>query len=136
MNAREYVEQIKDINEIILSLHADIEQKEEEAQRVTRGIKTILIPSRAKDRMTDAIDEYVDIERGELKKFISKRQEILDTMKLLPAKEYLVLFRRYALGFEFHEIATAHNRSESWAKSMVKIALDDLQKVLDEQGGK
>ena len=133
MNAKEYLEQIKDIDALIKSVCTDIEEREERALRVTTAIRSYLVPSRAKQRMADAIDEYVDIERGELKELVRKRQEIIDTMKLLPSKEYGVLFRRYALGCEFYEIATAYDRSESWAKSMTRTALDNLQRILDER---
>ena len=132
MNAKEYVAQIKDIDALIKSVCTDIEEKEERALRVTTAIRSYLVPSRTKQRMADAIDEYVDIERGELKELVRKRQEIIDTMRLLPSKEYGVLFRRYALGCEFHEIGTAYDRSESWAKTMTRTALENLQKILDE----
>lgn len=133
MNAREYVQQIKDIDALIKSVCDDIEEKEERAMRITSAIKTRIIPSPAKQRMADVIDEYVDIERGELRELILQRQEIIDTIRLLPSKEYGVLFRRYVLGFEFHEVGDIYDRSESWAKGMTRTALDNLQKILDER---
>lgn len=133
MNAKEYLEQIKDIDALIKSICADIEQKEEKALRVTTAINTCLVPYHTKQRMAEAIDEYVDMERGELSELIRERQEIIDTMRLLPSKEYGVLFRRYALGCEFYEIGEIYDRSESWVKSMTRTALGNLQKILDEK---
>ena len=133
MTAKEYLEQIQDIDALIKSVCDDIEGKEERAMRITSAIRAYSMPAHNKQRMADVIDEYIDIERGELRKLTRKRQEIINTMKLLPSKEYGILFRRYVLGCEYHEIGTAYDRSESWAKSMTRKALDILQEILDER---
>lgn len=133
MNAKEYLEQIKDLDGLIEDVNTAIEEKEARAMRVTSAIRTYMIPSQAKQQMADAIDEYVDIERGELRDLIRKRKEIIETMRLLPSKQFGVLYRRYALRREYHEIATSYDRSESWAKSMTKTALDNLQRILEER---
>lgn len=135
MNAREYLEQIKDLDELIKDVCAEVEEKEERAKRTTSAIRAYSMPSRAKQQMADAIDEYVDIERGVLRELVLKRQEIIDILKLLPSKEHGVLFKRYVLGCEFYEIGTAYDRSESWAKSMTRTALENLQKILDDKEG-
>lgn len=133
MDAREYLEQIKDLDGLIEDLNTEVEEKEERAMRVTRRVWTYAIPSKEKEEMADAVVEYVDIERGELRGLVQKRQEIIDTMRLLPSKQFGVLYRRYVLGREFYEIAIAYDRSESWVKSMIRTALDNLQKILDER---
>lgn len=133
MNAKDYIKRIRDIDEEIESVCEDIQGKEERAMRVTSAISRHVIPSYTKQRMADVIGEYVDIERGRLKDLMNERQEIIDTIRLLPSKEYGVLFRRYVLMCEFYEIGAAYDRSESWAKSKMRTALDSLQQILDER---
>ena len=80
MNAKEYLAQIKALDALIESVSAVIKEKEEKAERTTSAIKAYMRPSPTMQLMADTIDEYVDIERGELRELIRERQEIKDML--------------------------------------------------------
>lgn len=134
MTAKEYLEQIADLDELIKSKVLRIGRLKDEAKRTTAKLDGERVQSSgSKQKMANTIVKYVDIEQGELKDLTEKRQKIINTMKQLPYRDYDVLFKVYVLHYQLDEIAKRYHKSYSWAKKAHAKALNAMQKVLDER---
>lgn len=134
MTAQEYLEQIAALDELIKSKVQYIGRLKDEAKRTSVKFEGERVQSSgSKQKMANTIVKYVDIEQGELKDLYEKRQEIINTMKKLPYKDYDVLFKVYVLGYQLDAIAERYHRSYSWAQKAHKNALNAMQKILKER---
>ena len=134
MTAHEYLEQIADLDELIKSKVLYIGKLKNEAQGTSVKLEGERVQSSgSKQKMANTVVKYVHIEQGELQELRERRREIIRTMAMLPALEYDVLFKYYALGYKLNGIAKAYNRSYQWARDKRKHALKLLQRILDER---
>lgn len=134
MTAREYLEQIADLDELIKSKVLYIGKLKNEAQGTSVKLEGERVQSSgSKQKMANTVVKYVHIEQTELQALRDRRQAILDTMAMLPTLEHDVLFKYYVLGYKLKPIAKAYNRSYQWARDKRSHALKLLQKILDER---
>lgn len=134
MTAREYLEQIKPLEEHIKSKEQHVEKLREEAEGTSVNFEGERVQSSSNpQQMEKKIVKYVDIEEGKLKALKERRQEISDTMDELPTLECDVLYKFYVLDYTLQMIADAYAKSKSWARDKRKHALKLLQKILDER---
>lgn len=134
MTAKEYLEQIATLDELIKNKVLRIGQLKEEAKRTTAKLDGERVQSSgSKQKMANTIVKYVDIEQGELKDLYEQREKIINTMKRLPYREYDILFKVYALGWKLDAVAERYHKSYSWAKKAHAKALNAMQKILDER---
>lgn len=133
MTAQEYLEQIAALDELIKSKVQYIGRLKDEAKRTSVKFDGERVQSSgSKQKMADTVVKYVDIEQGELKDLYAERQEIINTMKTLPYKDYDILFKVYVLGYQLDALAERYHKSYSWAQKAHKKALNTMQKMLDE----
>lgn len=115
---------------MILNKTIEAEQWEALAQSITANMGGEKVQSSSnQQKMQDYICNKIDIE-AEIDALIAKKQDITDTIALLPMADYNILHKVYIQSLSFKEIAvdekdysnvtTAHGR-----------ALQRLQKVLD-----
>lgn len=134
MNADEYLREITDLDQLIESQTLEVDRLKEKAKGLGVNLKGERVQSSgSKQKMADTVVKYVHIEQGNLANLIQKRQEIINTMAMLPALEHDVLFKYYVLGYKLNGIAKAYNRSYQWARDKRSHALKLLQRILDER---
>jgi hypothetical protein len=130
VEAKRYLEEYKKIDAMILNKTIEAEQWEALAQSITANMGGEKVQSSSnQQKMQDYICNKIDIE-AEIDALIAKKQDITDTIALLPMADYNILHKVYIQSLSFKEIAvdekdysnvtTAHGR-----------ALQRLQKVLD-----
>jgi DNA-directed RNA polymerase specialized sigma24 family protein len=88
--------------------------------------------SRNLQKAQDAIISYVDLE-AEIKALERERAEIIKSLEELPTLDYDFLFKFYAKGYSYKELAIHFDMSYAWAKKYRKKALEKLQALLDEK---
>jgi hypothetical protein len=134
MTAREYLDQIADLDELIKSKVQEIGRLKDEAKRTSVKLEGERVQSSgSKQKMANTIIKYVHIEQGELQELYEERQEIINTMKKLPYRDYDILFNVYVLGYKLNALPKKYHKSYSWAKQAHKKALNAMQKILDER---
>lgn len=134
MTAREYLEQIPDLDELIKSKVQEIGRLKDEAKRTTGKLDGERVQSSgSKQKMANNVVKYVYIEEVELQELRERRQNIINTMKTLPYRDYDILFKVYVLGYKLDALAERYHRSYSWAKKAHAKALNAMQKLLEER---
>lgn len=134
MNAKEYLEQIETIDEIIISKSEEILHWKAIAQSTTAPIQERVQSSGSMQKMADAVNTYVDIEASlneDIARYVKERCEIISLIEKLSAKEYKVLHSRYVLMKSFKEIGADNKKDDSWATTVHGRALIHLQGLLD-----
>ncbi len=135
MKAKEYLLQIKKYDRIIENAMQEIARYRNMA--VYAGLaqdNTKVQTSKGSDRIGNAVSGYIDLERKldlTIKKAYEAREDIIHTLEQLREKEYAVLYNIYVLSMNLYDVADACDKSYSWATSMHKKALDNLQRILD-----
>lgn len=132
MTAREYLEQIAVLDELIKSKALRVGRLKDEAKRTSAKLDGERVQSSgSKQKMADTVVKYVYIEEVELKALYEQREEVISTIKQLPYREYDVLFKFYVLGYQLDEIAKRYHRSYSWAQKSHAKGLKLLQNILE-----
>ena len=94
--------------------------------------------SGSKQRMADAVCRYMQMEdeiNAAIDRLIDIKQNIIQTIELLPVQEYDLLHKVYVQGMEIYEAAIEMDRSYSWATTVHGRALAKVQKILNEREG-
>ena len=116
MEAEKFLERIKMIDSII-------ETKKEHYRRwkdIAYDINGFNISERVQStknphKTTDAVDNYVDIEK-EIESLQTERAERLSVLEKLSPVEYDFLYRKYIIGCKNREIAHHFGKSYDWNK--------------------
>lgn len=137
MEAKRYLEEYKKIDTMILNKTIEAEQWEALAQSITANMGGEKVQSSSnQQKMQDYICNKIDIE-AEIDALIAKKQDITDTIALLPLADYNILHKEYIqnkplktialeVGIEYKNLTTIKGRA---MQSLQKI-LDDREKVL------
>ena len=155
MDAKTYLMRIRDINEIIIGVIEEIEYHKSIALKITQNVNTVKINGQThcsekvqssgnKDRMANAVCEYTDLESElEVEKdgLIAEKQEIISTIKMLPAREYKLLRLTYIGKVEngniiymtLKQASYEMNISRRTASNVHKSALSNIQRMLDHE---
>ena len=135
--AQEYLEQIPKLNVLIENKMAEVKQWRDVARGITTNTEGERVQSSgSQQKMADAINRVIDLQaeiNSMIDRLIDLKQEIIKTIELLNATEYDVLHKRYIQGMTFDEIGAAKHKSKSWATTVHGRALQNLNKILDEQ---
>lgn len=88
-------------------------------------------------KMSDAIDRYVDLEK-EIDRYIddliSKKRDVISVIECLPVDEYDLLHKMYVQLKDLDAAAAMCDKSYSWATTVHGRALKNVQRILDERG--
>lgn len=93
--------------------------------------------SSSQQKMADAIDKYIDIEREideAIDNLIDVRKDIIATIEQLDVEEYDLLHKIYVQHLTLQEAADAKHKSYSWATTTHGTALENVRKMLEERG--
>lgn len=130
MEAKRYLEEYKKIDTMILNKTIEAEQWEALAQSITANMGGEKVQSSSnQQKMQDYICNKIDIE-AEIDALIAKKQDITDTIALLPMADYNILHKVYIQSLSFKEIAS-DEKDYSNVTTAHGRALQRLQKVLD-----
>lgn len=132
--ARKYMERIEKLDAMLENKIAEREFWQSKAMSITASMGgERVMSSGSQQKMADAIDKYIDLERENIDKIKQQRQEIIETIEQLNAIEYYVLYKLYVQYWTLSEIADAKHQSYSWATTMKGRALQSLQRLLNER---
>lgn len=132
MTAVEYLDQIKKYDVMILNKRKERKRWESVADGLGGfSVSDRVQTSRNLHRTSDAIGEYIDIDR-EIKELEGKRQGIIDTIQRLPSIEYRILYMLFVEDYMLKELPSEFNKSYAWVKDKKRKALKHVQSILDE----
>lgn len=135
--AQEYLEQVDKLNAMIENKMAEVKQWRDVALGITPHSESERVQSSgSQQKMADAINRVIDLQ-AEINRMVDRlidtKQQIIKTIEQLNATEYDVLHKRYIQGMTFDEVGAAKGKSKSWATTVHGRALQNLNKILDEQ---
>ncbi len=134
MDAKEYLQNIATLDIEIDNLATRIEEQKTLAKKTTSTMSDCKVQSSgSKQKMADAVCSYTVLEE-EKKGVGEKRQEIVDTIKMLRTNERAVIYQRYVCKKDYlGEIASDMGKSYSWVSKMHSNGVASIQAILDER---
>lgn len=134
LKAQDLLDQIKKIDTMIENKQAEVERWKAIATNTTAPTGTEKIQaSGSLQKMADAICEYVDLEEEDIRQLFKQRRYIISVIEKLTLTEYELLYNVYVLQLDFDEAAEAVKRSRSWVNSTHGRALQNVQRILDNE---
>lgn len=139
MRAKEYLSQVRLLDERITCKLADAARLQEMATRVTPILREDGVSGGggAPDRLADAVAKIVDLKaeiNRDIDRLVDKKREIAAKLeKVSDRRYYTVLSRRYLLFETFEKISCEMNYSWRRVHDLHGQALEAFQRVLDEE---
>ena len=141
MDAREYLSQVKYMDQRIKNKLEEIEYWKDQAENPA------LAPFEAEkvqstrniSKTADLICKYVDLQQElqqDIEELAAMRKQTIATLEQLPLNEYDVLYKlyiQYERYYNMQAVADALEKSYSWVTMMHGRALKSLQKLIDER---
>ena len=148
MKAKEYLLQIQKLDRMIENRMEEVEHWKSVASSTTMSYENERVQSSgSKEKMADTVCRYLTMESENISiidELIDIRQEIIETIELLNADEYDLLYKMYVgkrivrkdetietIYMTLDEVADLNKKSKRWAASVHGRALVNLQKILD-----
>ena len=136
MTAKEYLEQIRLLDEQIDSKIAQVDSLNLLAEKVTATITGMpKNPSHSPTPMADTICRIVDLEReitAEIDELIDLKIEVMSVIKRVDDKKYrLILEKRYLCFQTWERIAADMKKDRRWLYRLHGKALLKVQEILD-----
>lgn len=139
MNAKDYLQQPKKLDMMILNKLAEQRQWRDIALGITANMEGERVQSSgAKTKMADAVEKCVDMEAeidSLVDTLIDVKKDVIQTIEKLDSPvEYDVLHRRYIQYISLQDIADHYHYDYGWATTVHGRALKSLQAILDKLG--
>lgn len=133
MKAKEYLQQLHKLDALIENKLAEHRRWQEIAMSygVSFTASERVQSSGSKQKMADAVCEYVDIDQDTITRLREQRKEIISTIEMLNATEYRLLHLRYVQQLTPAEVAEALDRSYNWYTTVHGRALQHVQEIID-----
>ena len=136
--AKRYLMQIEKLDRIIENKLVEKQQWKDIALGTSPQMTGEKVQSSGnQQKMADAVDRYIDIER-EIDEYIDQlidvKKDIIATIEQLEVEEYDLLHKIYVQRLTLQEAADAKDKSYSWATTIHGTALENVRKILDERG--
>lgn len=135
MNAKEYMQQIRKLDQIIENKLIEIEQWKTLATGTTSYSDGERVQTSSnQQKMADAVARYLDIQNEieeDIDRLVDIKMDVIRTIERLKPKEYDVLHMIYVQYLTFNEVAEKYNQSYTWATTVHGRALANLQKLID-----
>ena len=133
MTAEQFIQRVRHIDIILQNKLKEYKRWVDTAEGLG-GISTgdRVKTSRNLTKIPDAIGRYIDLE-NDIARLQRERAEILRVLESLPADEYDLLYKLYVEDFKMKELAYFHHRSYDWVKKKKRLALRNLQRIIDER---
>ena len=137
MNARDFLKQPKKLDKMIENKLIEKEQWESIATGTTAQMGGERVQSAgSQQKMADAIARFIDIEKEIdecIDQLIDTKNDVITVIEQLNASEYDLLHKVYVQFFTLQEVADLYEKSISWAKTIHKRGLKNVQRILDER---
>ena len=139
MRAKEYLSQVRFLDERITCKLADAARLQDMATRITPILREDGASGcgGAPDRLADAVAKIVDLKaeiNRDIDRLVDKKREIAAKLeKVSDRRYYTVLSRRYLLFETFEKISCEMNYSWRRVHDLHGQALEAFQRVLDEE---
>ena len=137
MNAREFLKQPKKLDKMIENKLNEKEQWKCIATGTTAQMGGERVQSSgSQQKMADAVVRFVDIEKEIdrcIDNLVDTKKDVIAVIEQLNASEYDLLHKIYIQFFTLQEVAYLYDKSISWAKTVHKRGLKNVQKILDER---
>lgn len=136
--AVEFLSQVEKIDCLIKNKRIEIQQWKDAAVNITGNMETERVQATSsQQKMADAVNNYVDLEREIIKNDIirlnEKKKEIISVIEQLPALHYDILHMCYIQGLDLKEIAYKLEKSYSTITTHNTNALAAVEKILIER---
>ena len=135
--AKKFLRQIEDLDCKITNKLAEIEQWKSIALGTTVQLSERVQSSGSKEKMANAIDRYVDIEK-EINKYIDelvdKRKEVIGVIEQLKTRHYDILHKMYIQKLNYYQLTDIYDKSYSNVTSLHGRALVELEKLIERLG--
>jgi hypothetical protein len=92
--------------------------------------------SGSQQRMADAVDRYVDIEReidAIIDTFVDAKNDVISVIEVLEVNEYDLLHKLYVQRITMQEAADEMQKSYTWATTTHGKALSKVERILEER---
>ena len=134
MEVRAYLEQVERLDLQIASAEQRVKRLKRKATSTTASMGGERVSSSGNmSKVADAVAEYSDIERDEIKPLKRQREAILANLKRVRGRaSYIVLYEHYFNYKSLKQIALERNYSYSHVKNEHLSGLAKLQKIIGE----
>lgn len=138
MAAKEYLEGIKKLDNIINSLIAECDIIRATTMKITASTEGERVQaSGSQERMADMVCKLVDCENtinDNIDKYVDMRQNIFSVLKMLDEADHIsLLYKRYFEYKSWEVIACEMGYTWRWVMKLHGRALNALDKILNEQ---
>ena len=136
MTAKDFLKQLTKLDMMIENKQIEKEQWKAIALNVTAKYEGERVQaSSSQQKMADAIDRYIDIEREidkHIDELIDTKKDVISVIEMLNPIEYDILHKIYIQFLTLYDVAAIYDKSYSWATTIHGRALKNVQKILDE----
>lgn len=133
--ARDFLEQVRKLDKMIENKMYEKLHWKDAAVVITASLGGEKVQtSGSKQKMADSVCRYTDLEREIdecIDNLVNTKKDVISVIEQLNAEEYDVLHKVYVQYLTFSDVADANDKSYSWVASMHGIALNKVQKILD-----
>lgn len=136
MTAKEYLNQVRKLDNLIDSKLSEVNNLKRAATSITAALKDV--PARSEgttsDKVGNSVAAIVDLEKEideEVAQLVELRGEILKTIQLLDPMEYALIYKRYFQYKRWEVIADEMYYTRQWINALHKRALENLEKILE-----
>lgn len=137
MKAKDFLKQLKKLDRLIENKLIEKSQWKAMALNTTSKLSEDKVQSSgSQQKMADAIDKYIDIEKeidACIDKLIDTRKDVISVIEQLNATEYDICHKIYVQYFTLQEVADFYSKSYNWVTTIHGRALKKVQKILDER---
>lgn len=137
MKAKEFLRQLKKLDCIIKNKLIEKEQWKAIATGTTAQLGGERVQtSGSQQKMSDAIDKYIDIE-AEIDRYIDKlidtKKDVISVIEQLNVTEYDIMHKVYVQYKTLDELADIYDKSYSWVTTVYGRALKNVQRIIDQR---
>ena len=137
MRARYFLEQYSKLNKMIANKEKEAAELRAAATGTTSRFGTERVQTSGNpDKMADAIDKYVTLEKeitADIDRLIDIKKDIIAVLEQLNAKQYELLYTRYVDDLPLKAIAGQKKCSYDSIRAAHRRAIKSVQRILDER---
>lgn len=133
MDAKEYLQKVEDNESIIANKYIEMQYWIDLARGITSGMGGERVQATKTSHPMESKLVEASLIEDEIKRLKAEIKEVINTIQLLPKREYDILYKVYIRHLPIKAASIDAKKSYSWGKMVHAKALDSLQKVLDER---
>ena len=145
--AKDFLKQLKKLDKMIENKLIEKEQWKAIATGTTASSQSVKIngvlhnmervqSSGSQQKMADAIDRYIDIEKEIddcIDKLVDTKKDVISVIEQLNATEYDLLHKVYVQFITLFDVAEMYGKTYSWATTVHGRALKKVQDILNKR---